>query len=67
MLYQICICCGGKLVGPSPCNPNICLTCEHLDEELERLTAELKYPIPAHRGETNAGHDAAPEGVDMAV
>lgn len=53
MPNRICICCGGRLVGPSPRNPNICLNCEQLLEddcaELNRLMAGIEEPGPVHR------------------
>jgi hypothetical protein len=57
MLNQICICCGGRLAGPSPRNPNICLNCEQLLEddcaELDRLMPEMHEPVEVNR---LAGH-----------
>ena len=63
MLNQICICCGGRLAGPSPRNPNICLNCEQLLDddcaELDRLMLEMHEPAGVNRVAEHIEGDAA--------
>jgi hypothetical protein len=61
MLNQICICCGGRLAGPSPRNPNICLNCEQLLDddcaELDRLMPEVHEHTVVNRVTEHIEHD----------
>ncbi len=51
MSNTICICCAGRMTVPSPCNPNVCLSCEQLLEDdgaaLDKLMPEVQAAEPA--------------------